>query len=135
MHALCEFYVEKQKITKHAQSNSKDNDSSSSISQIQTLDEDDLSVNSTAVVTAAAHNNLDEPLSLIEKTALRVKPILEEVMAKMIGGDPDIKKRKKKVEADMRIVLGYLNQSELIQNLNIGNIMQIQILEMSDLLT
>ena len=31
--------------------------------------------------------------------------------------------KKKKIDADMRIVLGYLNQSELITNLNIGNIM------------
>ena len=34
----------------------------------------------------------------------------------------------------MRIVLGYLNQSELITNLNIGNIMQIQTLGMEELL-
>lgn len=40
----------------------------------------------------------------------------------------------KKIEADMRIVLGYLNQSELIQNLNIGNIMQIQTLSLDSLL-
>jgi len=34
----------------------------------------------------------------------------------------------------MRIVLGYLNQSELITNLNIGNIMQISPLSLDDLL-
>jgi hypothetical protein len=35
----------------------------------------------------------------------------------------------------MRIVLGYLNQSELIVNLNIGNIMQIAPLTLEELLT
>lgn len=35
-------------------------------------------------MTVAAHNNLEESLSLIEKTALRVKPILEEVINKMV---------------------------------------------------
>ena len=34
----------------------------------------------------------------------------------------------------MRSVLGYLNQSEWIKNINIGNIMQIQPFQMSDLL-
>ncbi len=34
----------------------------------------------------------------------------------------------------MKIVLGYLNQQELISGLNIGNIMQIQPLSMEDLL-
>lgn len=38
------------------------------------------------------------------------------------------------IEADMKIVLGYLNQQELISGLNIGNIMQIQPLSMEDLL-
>ena len=34
----------------------------------------------------------------------------------------------------MRSVLGFLNQQEWIQNLNIGNIMQIQALQMKDFL-
>jgi hypothetical protein len=33
------------------------------------------------------------------------------------------KKVEQLYEADMRTVLGYLNQSEWIQNINIGNIM------------
>lgn len=36
-------------------------------------------------MTIAAHNNLEENLSLIEKTAQRVKPILEEVMKRMVS--------------------------------------------------
>jgi hypothetical protein len=52
------------------------------------MDEDDaLSFDTSTAITAAAHNNLEEPLSLIEKTALRVKPILEEVMKRMIKED------------------------------------------------
>lgn len=68
-------------------------------------------------MSVAAHNNLEENLSLIEKTALRVKPILEEVMWRMVPENGfDINKfisensgNTRKVEADMRIVLGYLN--------------------------
>lgn len=37
-------------------------------------------------------------------------------------------------EADMRHILGFLNQSEWIQNLNIGNIMQISVIEAEDFL-
>jgi len=47
----------------------------------------------------------------------------------------DSKSKLKKIDADMRIVLGYLNQSELITNLNIGNIMQISPLGLEDLLS
>ena len=35
----------------------------------------------------------------------------------------------------MRIVLGYLNQLEMISNLNIGNIMQIQPIRIEDMLS
>lgn len=44
------------------------------------------------------------------------------------------KKIESVYEADMWTVLGYLNQYEWIQNINIGNIMQIQPYKMSDLL-
>ena len=37
-------------------------------------------------------------------------------------------------DADMRSVLGFLNQNEWIHNLNIGNIMQIQPISMKELL-
>ena len=38
-------------------------------------------------------------------------------------------------EADMRSVLGFLNQNEWIMNLNIGNIMQLTPMTMKDLLS
>jgi len=38
-------------------------------------------------------------------------------------------------EADMRSVLGFLNQNEWIHNLNIGNIMQIQPLTIKEMLS
>jgi hypothetical protein len=38
-------------------------------------------------------------------------------------------------DADMRSVLGFLNQNEWIYNLNIGNIMQIQPISMKELLS
>jgi len=41
----------------------------------------------------------------------------------------------KKIDPDMRIVLGYLNQMEMISNLNIGNIMQIVPVKIEDLLS
>ena len=92
-------------------------------------------------ITVGAYNSVEEGLSLIEKTALRVKPILEEVLKLMVpekGYDLNQlinnPSKKKKVEADMRIVLGYLNQSELITSLNIGNIMQINPLTLEELL-
>ena len=44
-------------------------------------------------------------------------------------------KTKKKIEPDMRIVLGYLNQLEMVSNLNIGNIMQIQPVRIEELLS
>ena len=43
-------------------------------------DDSKMSYDTSTAITAAAHNNLEDPLSLIEKTAMRVKPILEEVM-------------------------------------------------------
>lgn len=45
---------------------------------------EDLSFNTSTAMTVAAHNNLEEALSLIEKTAQRVKPILEEVIRRMV---------------------------------------------------
>ena len=47
-----------------------------------------------------------------------------------IGDDTD-----EEEPADMRSVLGFLNQAEWIGNLNIGNIMQIQAFCMKDFLT
>ncbi len=43
-----------------------------------------MSFNTSTAMTVAAHNNLEEQLSLIEKTAQWVKPILEEVIKLMV---------------------------------------------------
>lgn len=123
---------------------------------------------------ATVHNYLNEDLSLIEKTAQRVKPIIEALQSylvqerkfenidsidegvgksegqkshcseekeEIIGNienpeDCEKKPKKpKKIEPDMRIVLGYLNQLEMISNLNIGNVMQIQPIKIEEMLS
>lgn len=118
---------------------------------------------------AAVHNYLEDDLSLIERTAQRVKPIIETLCTHLVQerrldegdsieeadedsqedeksnvkveqvSDPSIlksnKKINKKIEPDMRIVLGYLNQLEMISNLNIGNIMQIVLVRIEELLS
>ena len=115
------------------------------------------------------YNYLEEDLSLIERTAQRVKPIIETILGLLvkekqiddwdsidnansfpvnhekslndINVTEDAKLSKinkilnKKIEPDMRIVLGYLNQLELIWNLNIGNLMQIVPVKIEDLLS
>lgn len=44
-----------------------------------------------------------------------------------------IKSRKPKTSVDLRHILGFLNQTEWIQNLNIGNIMQIAPIKQDEL--
>jgi hypothetical protein len=102
----------------------------------------------------AFHNNLGSSLSLIERSAklqkqvyselLRlIKPLeahesmngfapdsLEQELAEDANGQGKSKERK----ADMRHILGFLNQSEWIATLNIGNIMQISPVQLEDLL-
>ncbi len=123
-------------------------------------------------MAAAAFNNLESPLSMIEKTAKRILPVINNVQkclikekrflrkkpslseeAKEGSGmasvpdedeedmesinqeeDNEAKKIENQYEADMRSVLGYLNQSEWISNINIGNIMQIQPYKMNEVL-
>jgi tetratricopeptide (TPR) repeat protein len=116
---------------------------------------------------AAMYNYLEDDLSLIERTAQRVKPIIESLVSHLVKekkiddiesidreslsedekshvsvenvNEPSAvknnKKVNKKIEPDMRIVLGYLNQLEMIANLNIGNIMQIVPIKIEDLLS
>lgn len=91
MYSLCDFYVEKHKIGKsqmgEAASTIQDSNNDVSTSNVNitanledAVDEITGSTDSQAFLSAATHNNLEEPLSLIEKTAMRVKPILEEVL-------------------------------------------------------
>ena len=112
------------------------------------------------VAAAASLNKVGEPLSMMEKTAYRILPIIIEVQKKLIqesklpskksstetfGGmgfeaefrmdDEDlISKGSNECEADMRSVLGFFNQSDLVEDINISSIMLIKPVKMSDLL-
>ncbi len=67
---------------------------------------------------------------------------MKEVCKRLAGQEPSAVEEKKVESArhsqdedednepDMRSVLGFLNQNEWVQNLNIGNIMQISPLQM-----
>ena len=90
MHSLCDFYQEKQRVAKATEDDSiagshkKDKPFDEMMDEHVASDDSKMSYDTSTAITAAAHNNLEDPLSLIEKTAMRVKPILEEVMKRMI---------------------------------------------------
>ena len=102
----------------------------------------------------------DDTISMLERTAFRIYPIIKEIVSRMVKHkeieslDNSIKQQNKmkfknKVESDtesqeyynnnkpqpinMKVLLGYLNQSEWLYLLNIGNIMQITPLTIHDL--
>ena len=104
----------------------------------------------------------DPQLSLLAKTAIKILPIAEELQKKLVPenlilkeslGDSaskefdvsnDLGSNQKPNQddfqttfdkVDMRNLLGYLNQSDWIWSLNIGNIMQISPLTMQDIYT
>lgn len=80
---------------------------------------------------------------MLERTSMKLYPIVKEVLKRMIDENPIVdSKYKVEVErlllsdesqtklvaggvADMRSVLGFLNQNEWVYALNIGNIMQL----------
>lgn len=82
---------------------------------------------------------------------MKLYPVVKEVVKRLAGQESNNEKQEenKKIESarsqqdedednepDMRSVLGFLNQNEWVQNLNIGNIMQISPLSMAtDFLT
>ncbi len=80
---------------------------------------------------------------------MKLYPIIKEVLKRMIqentnnvtrahektASDIEFEKISMPEDADMRSVLGFLNQNEWIYNLNIGNIMQVQPISMKDLLS
>jgi hypothetical protein len=85
---------------------------------------------------------------MLERTAMKLYPIVKEVQKRMIEetASNNIVTEKLQYEleyekilvpedADMRSVLGFLNQNEWIFNLNIGNIMQVQPISMKELLS
>ena len=85
--------------------------------------------------TASLNELNEESLTLTEKSASKILPIIEEIMKRMIkekidyNYSPDIHEKP-----DMRNILGFLNQNEWVYNLNIGNIMQISSVSNVDLM-
>ena len=108
-------------------------------------------------------NFLEQSISLVERSSLKMYPVIREVRRRVVnseippvkdekqanrrnehdfsGGDlssekanPDVDEDLEEEKPDMRSVLGFLNQNEWIYNLNIGNIMQIQAISMKDFL-
>ena len=103
----------------------------------------------------------DTQMSLLAKTAVKILPIAEELENKLVSenlllnesiddtpgktgdnnkdfemkGKQNIDFRTTYDKVDMRNLLGYLNQSDWIWSLNIGNIMQISPLTMQDIYT
>ena len=139
---LCCYYIRKQEAKEEAK---EDQDLSSTGSiDAQGSHFHNYSLYSPTSMAAAAYNNLESPLSMVEKTARRILPVIHEVQKVLIKEkeseekDDVLEKEQQEVRAeedqlaermadqykpDMRTVLGYLNQSEWIQNINIGNIM------------
>lgn len=87
---------------------------------------------------------------MLERTALRVFPIIKEIQSRMVrhkdiqGGSSSFEGHKNSAKSvksvlgensslNMKVLLGYLNQSEWLYLLNIGNIMQITPLTIHDL--
>lgn len=102
----------------------------------------------------------DPQLSLLAKTAIKLLPITEELDNRLVSenilmkesfdeaNNAEIEEQEKNIKEkasqdfntvfdkiDMRNLLGYLNQSDWIWSLNIGNIMQISPLTMQDIYT
>ena len=83
--------------------------------------------------------------SLLEKTSVKILPVLRALRKKMAFEEESPKKNSSSSNdenvgegpgaADMKNLLGYLNQSEWIFSLNIGNIMQIAPLTMQDFMS
>jgi len=82
--------------------------------------------------------------SLLEKTSVKVLPILRTVEKRMAQEDifnegkenqPTNTAQPEIPDADMKNILGYLNQSEWVYSLNIGNIMQISPLTLQDFMS
>lgn len=87
--------------------------------------------------TASLNELNEESLTLTEKTACKILPIVEEILRRMIKEDnPYFYNDQVKIneKADMRNILGFLNQNEWVYNLNIGNIMQISSISHTDLM-
>ena len=105
MLSLCEYYEKKSEILK---AEAIDSDKGHNESMSSDGDSDDTSV----IITLAAINGLDEPISLIERTAKWIKPIVEAVVERLANDveiDVDDPESETKSKLDMWTVLGYLN--------------------------
>lgn len=69
---------------------------------------------------------------MLERTAYRVYPIINDICSKLVQSKPKTEPKQQKEDSDdsldyttvnMKVLLGYLNQSEWLHLLNIGNIM------------
>lgn len=73
----------------------------------------------------------DDQISMLERTAYRVFPIIDEICTKLVSSRPKQQRKLSQSSSDsldytqvnMKSLLGYLNQSEWLHLLNIGNIM------------
>ena len=76
---------------------------------------------------------------MLERTSYRVYPVIKEICSKMVLATQEKKERNASMDSldnysiNMKVLLGYLNQSEWMYLLNIGNIMQITPLNILDL--
>ncbi len=81
---------------------------------------------------------LGEPAELTELFAKKLLPVLRELVSRFVSedsrsGDPDEKKRTAGPGLDVRNLFGYMQSSDWIANLNIGNIMQVSPVTLQDL--
>jgi len=77
------------------------------------------------------------PISLIDICSLKVLPVLQELLKRMIPPkerEQDIDICHSKLELDMRCMFGYLNLNDWASGLNIGGLMQINVLNINDIL-
>lgn len=191
--ALCKFFIQKstdeelELIEEHLQQRNESlND------DYAAFYESIAKMMSTSPKTAilASKNHLDEGVSLMEKAAKKIHPVIKEVNKKLVQekkrrsalrqkkgsnvlfdfkdnrvvnkqemevdqeiedlirdddategyddifeANPDDSDAEFEEKLDMRAVLGYLNQSEWISNINIGNIMQINPFQIDDFMS
>ena len=127
LRSLCKVYYDKAKIAKR-----KEQEVHEQELQDQLSDDD------------ASRQDLifyDDQISMLERTAYRVYPIIEEICTKLVSSRTKQKRKLSQSSSDsldytqvnMKSLLGYLNQSEWLHLLNIGNIMQITPLTIHDL--
>ena len=89
-----------------------------------------------AMRNAEGKDVLEESISMLERTSMKLYPVVKEVLKRMIVESPPSQEDESRLllreesEArllpggvDMHTVLGFLNQNEWVHALNIGNIM------------